>query len=98
MVEKKPTITYKKRRSPRALKVWDVEYLYEAMQTAVSLISKIEQTADESETSVEDLNPTLIDTAILYHIMDAYINAYERLMKEALINTGNISKISPTLN
>lgn len=98
MVEKKPTITYKKRRSPRSLKVWDTVFLFEAMQSAVHFKDKIEKVSLEKDTPIEELDGTLIDTGILYHILDAYTDAYQRLMKEALINSGNISKISPTLN
>jgi len=97
MVEKKEIIvTYKKKRSTRSAKLWDTEYLFKAMQKASDIKAGLEQKAEEA--SLEDIGLVGIPATELWFLLDAYTDAYQRLMKEALITSGNISKIQPTLN
>lgn len=94
----KPVIKYKVSRNPRAAKLWNTSYLYNAMLQATQLKQDIEKVALEKESSIEDLDPTLIPTQLLWFIVDSYIDSYTMLMKESLIKSGNIHKISPTIN
>jgi len=97
MAERTPVITFKKtRRNRRAFKLWDSAYLYEAMQEAVNIRSNIDKAA-EVEMPPEGAIAA-IPISLLYHLADAYIDAYDRLLKEELIKTANISKIQPTIN
>lgn len=97
MAEKTLTVTYKKRRiNKRAFKFWDTEYLYEAMYEAVNIRANIDKVAETKP--MEDSSMVAIPAGLLYHLADAYILSYDKLLKEELIKTANISKIQPTIN
>jgi hypothetical protein len=99
MVEKKEIkVTYKKSRNPRSVKLWDTEYLYTAMQNAVDIKHNIEELSTRTDTPLTEIGLIQIPAEDLWFLLDAYTDAYKRLMKEALITSGNISKIQPTLN
>lgn len=100
MAEKTPTVTYKKpRRNKRAFKFIDTMYLYESMQEAIEIRNTLEEVAQKEEVeSFSDLKPTLIKSELLYNIVDSYIESYEKLLKESLITSANISKIQPTIH
>lgn len=99
MVEKKEIkVTYKKSRNPRSVKLWDTEYLYRAMQDAMVIKYNIEELSTRTNTPLTELGLLQIPAEDLWFLLDAYTDAYKRLMKEALITSGNISKIQPTLN
>lgn len=99
MVEKKEIkVTYKKSRNPRSVKLWDTEYLYAAMQNAVDIKHNIEELSNKTNTPLTEIGLIQIPAEDLWFLLDAYTDAYKRLMKEALITSGNISKIQPTLN
>ncbi len=84
-------IKYRKTRTPRTFKIWETAYHYEAMQAAIEVKAIL-----DNQEALD--NVTAIDSEMLWHLTDAYIQAYERLMKEGLIISGNIHKIQPTLN
>lgn len=88
----------KEQRNPRAFKVWDTEYLYTTMVTASELKQSIESIASTLENGVYDMQPISVPAEMLWLLTQAYTDAYEKLLKEALITSGNISKIQPTLN
>lgn len=98
MAEKIIPVTYKKNRVPRAAKLWETTSLYNTMHTLSQLKNKIEELATKEGLAVEELKPTMISTFMLWDIAANYELAYKMLMKESLINSGNISKIQPTLN
>lgn len=100
MADKAPTITYKKsRRNKRAFKFADTMYLYESMQEAINIRHTLEEATHEEELgSISELKPVLINSGLLYHIVDSYIESYEKLLKESLINSANISKIQSSIH
>lgn len=96
MAERVPVITYKKSR--RTIKFWDTVYLYENMQEAINVRATLEQAAEEKDCDIDDIGNIAIPSDVLYRLADALIHGYEKLLKEGLIKSGNISKIQPTLN
>lgn len=88
----------KKKENPRALKFWDTEHLYSTMITASEINHGIEALANKEQKDLFDLQPILVPADVLWVLTDAFIDAYERLMQESLIKSGNICKIQPTLN
>lgn len=98
MNEKQPIVTYRKSRSPRAARVWETANLYTAMVQAAEIKQGIEKILGEEEVSISDMKPTLVPSEMLWFLMDSYLKAYSLLMKDGLIKSGNIHKISPTIN
>jgi hypothetical protein len=84
--------------NPRAARLRETSYIYAAMQQVIQVKHEIERVATETETSIVDLKPTAIQTHLLWNILDEYLRAYNMLLKENLIKTGNIHKIQPTIN
>jgi hypothetical protein len=68
------------------------------MQNAVDIKHNIEELSTRTDTPLTELGLIQIPAEDLWFLLDAYTDAYKRLMKEALITSGNISKIQPTLN
>ena len=93
-----PVITYKKSRNLRVAKVWDTSYLYSAMVQSAQIKQDIEKASVEMKVPIADLGNTVVPTHMLWFIVDTYLDAYKMLMKESLIKTGNIHKVSPTIN
>lgn len=88
-----PQITTKKRRHPRAFKVWDSAVMTQIMQQAADVKAQIEKVSIESETPMlKDLKPFLVPAIILYGITDSYLKLYNTLLKEGLIQSGNVTK------
>ena len=94
-------VTYKKKKlspNPRVAKLRDTGELYNAMYMAAQVHDQILKVSEEKDLLPEEMKPTVIDSDTLYKICDAYLKAYEMLLKENLIKSGNIHKISPTIN
>jgi hypothetical protein len=101
MVEKKTlSVTYKKsRKNKRGFKLYNTMLMYKVVQEAIELKAALEKVAEEQNIEyVEDLKPTLINTELLYNLADGYIRGYEKLLKENLLTSANISKIQPTIH
>lgn len=96
MTERKPTITIKKRR--RAIKFWDHQHLHSVLQDAVSVRAAIEEAQDNSEEELQEMAPFLVSAEVLWNLTDSYIYAYDKLLKESLISSGNSIKISNELH
>ena len=96
MAEREIKVTYKKSRRKRLYKFWDTVYVYEAMQQAVVIRANLQELSKSIDS--EELPLVSIPGNILYQLVDSNIEAYERLLKERLIKTANISEIQPTLH
>lgn len=94
-------VKYKRRKTsqePRAAKLRETGFLYAAMQQAAQLKADIEKISIETNTHLSVMKPTIISTQMLWFLADTYLNSYNMLLKENLIKSGNISKISPTIH
>jgi len=94
-------ITYKQRKTspnPRAAKLRETGYFYTAMQQAAQLKYELERLSREQQIQLSDMKPTLIPTDMLWFLADSYLDSYNLLLKENLIKSGNISKISQTIH
>lgn len=94
-------ITYKRRKTspnPRAAKLRETGYFYAAMQHAAQLKYEIEKVAVEKQVTLTELGNTQISTDLLWFLADTYLDSYNLLLKENLIKSGNISKISQTIH
>jgi hypothetical protein len=99
MAEKEPVvITYKKSKRRRAYKFWDTAYVYEAMQEAIQIRANLEEISRLTNTDIYSLPAVSIPGSVLYQIVDSNINSFEKLLKESLIKTANISEIQQTLH
>lgn len=83
-------VEYRKRRNPRAFKLWDSAALGSIMVNAAEIRAKIEEASKKAEKSIDNLNPTNINTELLYFIVDGYLDIYSKLLAEGLLKTGNI--------
>jgi len=90
-------VEYKKRRNPRAFKLWDSSVFGAIMIHAAEIKSKIEVASQTADKPVDELESTSIDTELLYIIVDGYLDMYKKLLSESLIKTGNI-KSNPNLH
>lgn len=100
MAEKTLTVRYKKSRNSntRAFKIWDTEYLYESMQDAVNIKHTLDKLSEENNADFSNLGMATIPINVLHGLANSYIESYNKLLKEALIKSANISKIQPTIN
>ena len=90
-------VEYKKRRTPRAFKLWDSAVLYSTMINAAEIRAKIEEASAKVQKPIDELNPTTINTELLYKITDNYLHLYRKLLSESLLKTGNI-KTNPNIH
>lgn len=93
-----PIIRYKKSKRKRMYSFWDTVWVYNAMQESMIIQANIEELMDITSLELEELPLVSIPGGTLYKIVTSNIEAFEKLLKESLIKTGNISKIQPTLH
>lgn len=99
MAEKVPSITYKKRRySKRALKFWDTVTMFNSMQKSLNIKHAMDKVAEGLGVYPQDIGNIAISSEELYSLVESYAQAYNLLLKEDLIKSGNISKIQPTIH
>lgn len=90
-------VEYKKRRNPRAFKLWDSVVLNNTMVHAAQIKAKIEEASHTAQKPLSDLGHTNLDTELLYLIVDGYLDLYRKSLSESLIKTGNI-KSNPNIH
>ena len=90
-------VSYKKRRNPRAFKLWDSAYLSAVMVHAAEVQGKIIEASQKAEKPIEELGHTNIDTKLLHIIVEGYLDLYSKMLAEGLIKTGNI-KLNPNIH
>jgi hypothetical protein len=90
-------VEYKKRRSPRAFKLWDSAVYGAVMVHAAEIKYKIEEASKNTDKSIEELGHTNIDSELLYIVVDGYLDLYRKLLGESLLKTGNI-KSNPNIH
>lgn len=90
-------ILYKKRRNPRAFKLWDSEVLTTLMVHASEVKAKLEEASVEKNVPVEELGSITINSELLYLLTEGYQDLYTKLLAENLIKTGNI-KSNPNIH
>lgn len=83
-------VTYKKRRNPRAFKLWDSVTYNAIMVQAAEIHALVERASNDTNKPINELGKTTIDTDVLYHITGAYLDLYRKLLGESLLKTGNI--------
>lgn len=83
-------VEYKKRRTPRAFKLWDSAILGGIMVNAAEIKAKIEEASEKTNKPIDELGTTTINTELLYRITDNYLHLYRKLLSESLLKTGNI--------
>lgn len=88
----------KKVINPRKFKMWDTHALNTAMYSAAEIKHKLESICVSENLPMDEIKPTLIASDMLYLIVDSYLEAYEALIRENLIYTGNNSKIKPVIH
>ncbi len=94
-------VRYKTRRNspnPRAAKLRETGYFYHALNHAADIKYGIEKLSTQTETAINDLKPITVPAGMLWFLLDTYMDAYELLLKENLIKSGNISKIQSTIH
>lgn len=70
-------------------KVWDSEILLEAVKVSLQIRTKIEEMCVKAHSMPEDLPNSLIPTNNLYTIVCAYEAAYNALVENDLVKSGN---------
>lgn len=95
-------ITYKRRKnSPanRVLKLRDTAQHYTAMLYAADIKTDMEKVAAETQVfDLEQMGAVTIPAMNMYTIVDSYLKSYESLLKENLIKSGNMGRISSTIH
>lgn len=72
----------------RKFRVRDNTFLFETLQKAIQLTSKVDALCIEKECVVEDLDKSLLPTHILYDIALCYEAMYDKLLEEELVTCG----------
>jgi len=70
-------------------KTWDSEVLTDAVKISLQIRSKIEEMCISTLTSPDDLPNSLIPTDNLYRLVCAYEAAYNALLENDLVKSGN---------
>ena len=70
-------------------KTWDSEILTDAVKISLQIRSKIEEMCISTLTSPDDLPNSLIPTDNLYRLVCAYEAAYNALLENDLVKSGN---------
>jgi hypothetical protein len=71
-------------------KTWDSEILADAVKISLQIRSKIEEMCITTRTPPDDLPNSLIPTSNLYNLVCAYEAAYNALIENDLVKTGNL--------
>jgi len=90
-------VEYKKRRNPRAFKLWDSAVYGGVMVHAAEIKHKIEEASQQAQLPIGELKHTSIDSELLYIVVDGYLDLYRKLLNESLLKTGNI-KTNPNVH
>lgn len=85
-------------QNPRRFKVWDTALLKEALETAVHIKDDIHNIMDTNNVEIEDVSSVSVPAYTLYVLADAYVAAYDALLVEDLLHTGNSTKFTPTIH
>lgn len=70
-------------------KTWDSEILSEAVNISIQIRTKIEELCMKTRNLPDDLPNSLIPTDNLYKLVSAYEAAYNALLENDLISSGN---------
>jgi hypothetical protein len=93
-----PKIEYKKKRftnQRRRFRIWDSSALNLAMIQASEIKANLETICTTNNINLTEMKPTLIPSAMLYHLVESYLVLYKSTLNEDLIKTGN-PKTNPT--
>lgn len=71
-------------------KTWDSEILADAVKISIQIRAKIEEMCIKTRTPPDDLPNSLIPTDNLYNLVCAYEAAYNALMENDLVKSGNL--------
>jgi hypothetical protein len=71
-------------------KTWDSEILLEAVKVSLQIRSKIEELCIKTHSMPDSLPNSLIPTENLYTIVCAYEAAYNALIENDLVKSGNL--------
>ena len=72
-------------------KTWDSEILKDAVDISLQIRSKIEEMCITTRTLPDDLPNSLIPTDNLYRLVCAYEAAYNALLENDLVKSGNLT-------
>jgi hypothetical protein len=72
-------------------KTWDSEVLTDAVNISLQIRSKIEEMCIATRTPPNDLPNSLIPTDNLYRLVCAYEAAYNALIENDLVKSGNLT-------
>ena len=71
-------------------KAWDSEILTDAVKISLQIRAKIEEMCIKTMTSPDDLPNSLLPTDNLYRLVCAYEAAYNALIENDLMKSGNL--------
>lgn len=71
-------------------KLWDSERLADAVKISIQIRSKIEEMCIKTHSMPDSLPNSLIPTDNLYSLVCAYEAAYNSLLENELVKTGNL--------
>jgi hypothetical protein len=71
-------------------RTWDSEILLDAVKISLQIRTKIEEMCITTQTSPDDLPNSLIPTGNLYNLACAYEAAYNALIENDLVKSGNL--------
>jgi len=71
-------------------KTWDSQILADAVKISIQIRAKIEDLCIATKTSPDDLPNSLIPTDNLYNLACAYEAAYNALIENDLVKSGNL--------
>lgn len=70
-------------------KILDSAYLTRAYTTSQQMKSKIAEIILANESSLEELPHSMVPSELLFNIVVAYIDVYNKLLEHDLVSTGN---------
>jgi hypothetical protein len=78
----------------RKFRYWDNKVLFNSLQKAVQIKSKIEEQCYARQVDPSELPMSMIPTQVLYELAACYWATYDKLLEEELISNG-YSKLQP---
>lgn len=87
-----------KQSNPRRFRAWDTGTLKDSVNDATEIKHSLEQICAKENATIENIKPALVSAKTLYMLANCYLHAYEALVTEDLIHTGNSNKYSQTLH
>lgn len=82
----------------KGFKLWDSIALADNIKLALQIKNKIEKLSHEGQVEVQDMPDSIVPTEALYEMMACFVAAYDMLLDQELVRTGNLKSSSKRNN